>query len=148
MEVLPGGVLMTAAIYGDDASTPEVEGLTEGAILHFAYNGRIASESAIWQGAMAHLKLDLHFGAGAALNVFPNPLEDNASIQYEIAEAGRVRLEVLDALGRVMSVLFEGDRSAGVHQTTWRATDLAPGSYAVRLSLNETPISVAPSMKR
>ena len=102
MEVLPGGMLMTAAVYGDDPTTEAAEGLQTGDALRFAFNGRIASETAIWQGAMAHLKLDLHFEAGAALAVFPNPVEDLSTIQFYIAEQGSVRLELLDPAGRLL----------------------------------------------
>jgi len=133
MEVLPGGLLMTAAVYGDDPTTEALEGLSPGDVLHFALDGRLAAETAVWQGDMGHLKLDLHFDAGSGMAVFPNPVMDQATVQFELAEAGRVRLELLDATGRVIEVLLEADMVAGPQQLSLDAAALAPGVYSLSL---------------
>ena len=137
MEVLPGGMLMTSAIYGDDPTTETVEGLQAGDALHFAFNGRIASETAVWQGAMAHLKLDLHFEAAAALAVFPNPVEDESTIQLVVPEAGRVRLELRDAAGRLVSIVLDQEMAEGDQQVLLDAGSLTSGIYSLVLRCND-----------
>jgi hypothetical protein len=137
MEVLPGGMLMTSAIYGDDPTTEAVEGLQAGDALHFAFNGRIASETAVWQGAMAHLKLDLHFEAAAALAVFPNPVEDESTIQFVVPEAGRVRLELRDAAGRLVSIVLDQEMAEGNQQVLLDAASLTSGIYSLVLRCND-----------
>jgi hypothetical protein len=47
--------------------------------------------------------------------------------------AGPVRVEVVDALGRRVAVLTEGDASAGRREVALPLDGLAPGVYVVRL---------------
>ncbi|MEM7786096.1 MAG: T9SS type A sorting domain-containing protein [Bacteroidota bacterium] len=63
----------------------------------------------------------------------PNPLRTTARIQYRLEAAGRVRLGVVDALGREVAVLAEGPRAAGEHEAVLDASGLAAGVYVVRL---------------
>jgi hypothetical protein len=50
-----------------------------------------------------------------------------------LPEAGAVRVTVLDALGRIVAVPLDGERSAGTHAVPLDASRLAPGVYVVRL---------------
>jgi len=60
---------------------------------------------------------------------YPNPFNPVTSISYGLPEGTFVSLKVYDLLGRAVAVLVDGYRSAGVHQTTWDAADLASGIY-------------------
>ena len=133
MDILPGGLLMTTAVYGDDPTTEAVEGLSPGDVLHFALDGRMAAETAVWQGDMGHIKLDLHFDAGTGLSVFPNPVADEATFQFDLAESGRVRIELIDASGRVVEVLMEQDCPAGTQAHAMGLGHLAAGTYTLRM---------------
>ena len=125
---------MTSAVYGDDPTTEMVEGLSPGDVLHFALDGRLAEETATWKGSMHHLKLDLHFGAGSGLTVFPNPVTELTTVQFDLAESGPVRLELLDAAGRLIEVLFEGDCPVGAQRMNgFNMAHLAPGLYSMRM---------------
>ena len=48
-------------------------------------------------------------------------------------EAGRVRLALLDATGRVVEALLEADMAAGPQQLSLDAAALAPGVYSLSL---------------
>ena len=63
----------------------------------------------------------------------PNPVRGQGSVAYSLAEAGPVRLSVLDLLGREVAVLAEGDRPAGPGVAPWRPDALAAGVYVLRL---------------
>ncbi|MEL6615413.1 MAG: T9SS type A sorting domain-containing protein, partial [Bacteroidota bacterium] len=64
--------------------------------------------------------------------VFPNPTAGTARVLVDLPKQQAVRVEVLDLLGRVVAVAYEGDT-----QTASIAVDtrgLAPGAYLVRVS--------------
>ena len=72
--------------------------------------------------------------AGAlALAVHPNPVRSVASVPYALAASGRVRLSVVDVLGREVAVLADGDRPGGEHRAVLDARALAAGVYVVVL---------------
>jgi ELWxxDGT repeat protein len=68
----------------------------------------------------------------------PNPAQDHATISFEIAEAGTVRVEVFDVLGRRVALLADGPVAAGEHSLTWKAGTLPSGLYLVRLTSGDT----------
>lgn len=68
----------------------------------------------------------------------PNPFNPSTTITYDVAEAGPVRLLVLDVRGRVVSVLASRPHSAGSFMHVWNGTDgegreVPSGVYFVRL---------------
>jgi hypothetical protein len=76
---------------------------------------------------------------GSGLNlVAPNPARSAARIEYTVARAGPVRLEVADVTGRVVATLFRGDQAAGRYPVSWDGTasneKLPAGIYFVRLT--------------
>ncbi|WP_052733137.1 PA14 domain-containing protein [Hymenobacter terrenus] len=59
--------------------------------------------------------------AGGALSAFPNPTHDRATLSYMVEQAGAVRLEVLDNVGRIVAVLVDGPQTAGAHEAVFEA---------------------------
>jgi Ca-activated chloride channel homolog len=64
---------------------------------------------------------------------YPNPFNPSTRIRYELPSELRVRLTVYDMLGRLVAVLEDGMRSAGVHEVEFDAAKLASGLYIYRL---------------
>ena len=72
---------------------------------------------------------------------YPNPFNPITTIRFDIPEAMPVRLEVYDMLGRVVSVLVDGDLSPGTHEVSFDAGTLSSGMYIYRLeTLNNTVV--------
>lgn len=74
------------------------------------------------------------------LSAAPNPSRSEARLSYTLAEATRVKLDVLDLQGRLVDTVLDGPRAAGTHVESWdlRNADgapVAPGLYWVRLDL-------------
>jgi hypothetical protein len=72
---------------------------------------------------------DIHASVSAA----PNPFNPETNIEYILPIAGDIRISAFDVLGREVAVLFEGQRSAGIHNLTWNAIDLTSGVYFVQI---------------
>jgi hypothetical protein len=65
---------------------------------------------------------------------YPNPFSRQTTIPYELAETGRVKLEVFDTLGRRVSVLVDDMLPAGRYEADFEAdNELASGVYLYRL---------------
>ncbi len=72
---------------------------------------------------------------------YPNPFNAQTRIRFELAWAGRVRLEIFDMVGRKIRTLVNDEKSAGQHAVVWDGTDAgghpAPsGVYVLKLSSN------------
>lgn len=67
-------------------------------------------------------------------NVYPNPVEDNSIISFNILEKQKVELKIYDLVGREVSSLFNGNLNAGEHQySVVDKTDLSAGVYFITL---------------
>jgi hypothetical protein len=64
-----------------------------------------------------------------ALNAYPNPFNERATISLSLPETGEVRVQVYDVTGRLVTTLRDGVLNAGVHRLEWDATGQASGVY-------------------
>jgi hypothetical protein len=69
---------------------------------------------------------------------YPNPFNSATVLSYTLPAQGRVRVFVLDAAGRRVRVLADGDKPAGAHVAVWDGRDAsgapaASGLYVCRL---------------
>jgi len=66
----------------------------------------------------------------AIFEVYPNPSNRNFSINYELLEDSRVRIQLMDVSGKLVVRLLDQIESVGKHQMTFVATDdLKAGIY-------------------
>lgn len=68
----------------------------------------------------------------------PNPFNPSTTIEYQIAEAGQVRLAIYNLLGQEVRVLLNARTEAGHYTATWDGKDelgrqVASGIYLYRL---------------
>ena len=63
-----------------------------------------------------------------------SPLRGSATVRFETGAVGPARLEVFDLLGRRVAVLVDGPVTAGPQTATLDASQLASGTYVVRLT--------------
>ena len=65
---------------------------------------------------------------------FPNPFNRATQIEFSMAQAGHVELQVIDALGRVVARPVSGYHPAGTFSVTWDATGDPSGVYFPRMN--------------
>jgi len=72
---------------------------------------------------------------------YPNPFNPATTINYQVPEQSRVRLEVFDMLGRKVATLLNERVEAGYHQVRFDARNLASGMYIYRLEAGDKTIT-------
>lgn len=83
--------------------------------------------------ATAHRLVEITSGRLRPPLVIPNPVLDRATISFEIPLAGPTSLTLLDALGREIDVLLDGELAAGIHELDWSSAGLPAGLYQLQL---------------
>ncbi|MCU0434074.1 MAG: S8 family peptidase [Bacteroidia bacterium] len=67
------------------------------------------------------------------VQIFPNPTTGNTEIRYTQPQNGAVNLTVLDASGRLVSVLATGNQPAGNYNVLFDAASVPAGVYFCRI---------------
>jgi|GEM_PF-1174231 hypothetical protein len=67
----------------------------------------------------------------------PNPFNPTTILRYELRDASFVKLAVYDVSGRLVTILGDGWREAGLHEVTFDGSNLPSGIYMYRLTAGE-----------
>ncbi|MGE3801076.1 MAG: T9SS type A sorting domain-containing protein [Candidatus Kapaibacterium sp.] len=59
----------------------------------------------------------------------PNPIRTNGRFTFTLGEGGNTRVEITNALGQSVALLFSGEMKTGYHSLDWDATGLPAGTY-------------------
>lgn len=77
------------------------------------------------------------------LMIFPNPANQSATISYHLTNKSDVKLEVVDVLGKVVSVPVNTSQSEGDYKVTLSRYDnrLTNGVYFIKLTVDNTTVT-------
>ena len=80
--------------------------------------------------------------ANVVLQNYPNPFQDETTIEYSIVEEGDVSLDVFDALGQLVITLATGSREPATYTIAWdgrsaNGREVPTGIYVIRLSTSQ-----------
>jgi hypothetical protein len=64
---------------------------------------------------------------------YPNPFNPTTNIKFSLPKESKVKLTIYDAIGKQITVLVDGQMSAGSHVVQWNATNFASGVYFYRI---------------
>ena len=65
---------------------------------------------------------------------YPNPFNPVTTISYDLSQDSPVNIAVYDIRGRVVSELVNESKAAGYYEVTWDGTDVASGTYLIRMT--------------
>ena len=68
---------------------------------------------------------------------YPNPFKTATTIRYSLDAAAEVNVSVFDQRGRLLNNLTDGVQDAGEYELRFEGTDLPPGLYFARISLDQ-----------
>jgi flagellar hook assembly protein FlgD len=71
----------------------------------------------------------------------PNPTNGNTIINYNIANAGNVQLEVYDVTGQLVETVDQGTQMAGRHQIDLNTANYAAGVYYYSLNVDGVKVT-------
>ncbi|NQV73838.1 T9SS type A sorting domain-containing protein [bacterium] len=69
-----------------------------------------------------------------AVQSYPNPFSDELTLEVTSAQTERVRIHVVDLLGREVDSIYAGVLSAGVNRLRWNAPSIGAGRYWIQIS--------------
>jgi thiol-disulfide isomerase/thioredoxin len=72
-------------------------------------------------------------GDNGMLNMYPNPIENEAVIEFTVSDKSTTVLSVIDALGQVVLSENMGEKSKGLHTINMDFSSLESGIYFIKL---------------
>ncbi len=80
--------------------------------------------------------------AGVAdMLVYPNPATDKATVDFTISENSTVKVDVYDAMGRIVSTISEQSYNKGSHKVVINTATLPAGVYSIKMQTSTGSIS-------
>ncbi|HYE59411.1 MAG TPA: T9SS type A sorting domain-containing protein [Rhodothermales bacterium] len=73
-------------------------------------------------------------GIAPSVRAFPNPARGLATVEFGVAQPGRVNVTVYDALGRTVATLVNEDLVTGTYRASFDGTGLPSGTYLYRVT--------------
>jgi hypothetical protein len=67
------------------------------------------------------------------LRNYPNPFQNQTTIEYELSHGGNVDLNLLDMNGKMVKHLFTGQKQQGTHTLLFNGSELRQGIYLIKL---------------
>lgn len=76
------------------------------------------------------------------IKIYPNPVQKNATVQYDLPTAGNVSINIIDQFGRKIATVFSGLQSKGTYQISLKNAQFDPekiaaGTYQLQIILNK-----------
>ena len=71
----------------------------------------------------------------SAVEVYPNPAQGIVNIQFKLEAPEQVNITITDIQGRILSVIQDGNMTAGFHKLNWNA-DVRSGLYFIMIKTN------------
>jgi PKD repeat protein len=70
-------------------------------------------------------------------NIYPNPIDENTVIAFNLLEKQDITIKVMDVLGREITTVFDGNLNEGEHHyAIGQNSDLSAGIYFVKVTAN------------
>lgn len=80
------------------------------------------------------------------LSVYPNPTKGPINLQYQVQQAGEVKIEITDITGKLIKTLPQKQQAIGNYTVTWNGADangnfINSGIYFCKITIGNTSIS-------
>ena len=71
----------------------------------------------------------------------PNPATDKATVDFTISENSTVKVDVYDAMGRIVSTINEQSYNKGSHKVVINTATLPAGVYSIKMQTSTGSLS-------
>ena len=73
--------------------------------------------------------------------LYPNPFNPVLNIDFEISQAGWVKVNIADITGSMVKTVYEGYEGVGKHHLNWDSDKLPSGTYFVNLDFDNLSLT-------
>lgn len=84
---------------------------------------------------------------GGKIMIYPNPVEDNVTIAFEVENKENLSLAIYDINGKLVRNLMNDNMPKGKYQYSYNIGELAPGLYIATLNVKPSQIATAKIIK-
>ena len=81
------------------------------------------------------------FSALEIIELFPNPASDQLNISYNLNASTKIRISILDKIGRTIIESKSESKNVGNHISTIDIKHFAKGAYLVQLQTNRSMVT-------
>ncbi len=138
------------AVWGDDPTTEEIDGMRAGEDLHFAVKRNNVVSDIEVNALAGNLFYEENSFTAIALHdmpqvipqqyylsdPYPNPFNQQTMIKFGLTVESFVNLRVIDLQGREIQTLITESLPAGHHHLNWQAENVPSGLYILELNSN------------
>jgi len=121
-------LISAAGIKGDILRIPYQRNFAGAAAIHLLVNSNGLSEN------ISYTLTEPVPETNKLSAIYPNPFNPVTTIDYELAESGRVKIEVYNIKGQKIAVLANETKDAGRYSLNWNAEGNNSGIYFIRYS--------------
>jgi len=134
------------AVWGDDESTEELDGLKEGEVFNLKLWSSIINTEVDLEPEGSELVYETNGFTVIEATIqpaipdqyylsqnYPNPFNSTTFLPYGLPEAAQLSICIYDISGRLVETLVDNYLDAGYHTTTWEASTVATGVYLVKM---------------
>ncbi|MBD3168927.1 MAG: T9SS type A sorting domain-containing protein [candidate division Zixibacteria bacterium] len=115
--------------------------IVDSAYFSFEVRGEPIGNSSAWKGAGWFKQTgDGLPSAVLAAGNYPNPFNASTTINFNIPDAGNVRVDLYNIRGQLVEALADEYMRAGNHSVVWDASGYASGVYFYRISSGEETV--------
>lgn len=72
------------------------------------------------------------------VNVYPNPFAETVTINFNMTQVLKVKLEIYDMVGNIVYIDDLGTIGIGNHEIQWKASSANPGNYYYKLLIGDS----------
>ena len=96
------------------------------------FSGRVANQSTSSESDIPGLYKEFQLYQN-----YPNPFNTETTIRFALPEAGQVKLEIYNILGKQIATLFDEYRSPGFYHESYNGSSLSPGVYLYKIQTQQ-----------
>ncbi len=113
--------------YADDFSQYSYNGSLQYRLKQFDFDGTF-NYSGVVTIDLNVIRKDYHLQQN-----YPNPFNPSTSIRFNVPEESKVKIEIVNSLGEVVTELVNEIKQSGFYDQVWNASNYSSGVYYVRM---------------
>lgn len=132
------GQTLVNAVNGKDTVVVQQDGRAYFSAPSRGYAVWVKGTDYVGASALARSKMEEPLLENAGLSIFPNPVQDQASIQLTLKRKADILVAIYDMTGRPVTTLYKGTKEQGRSTFTWSCSAVPSGTYICLIKTPET----------